>query len=378
MEEINQENKILEPEEIKSNLALYQNTSMLSNLSKKYLHKIEIAPMMEVTNIHYRFFMRLLTRRTTLWTEMYHSSTLIFNEKARKDCLSLNEFEHPVVCQLGGNDPEDLKTAAKFVEEAGFDEIDLNCGCPSPRVTSGSFGACLMKEPELVAECVKAMQEVVSIPVHVKCRIGVDDFDDYEFVKKYVETVRDVGCKRVIIHARKAFLKGLNPAQNRSIPPLKYDVVLKLAEEFPELDISINGGFKTPDQIEDILKEENGLTGCMIGRAAYQDPWIFSDFDKRFYHEENLNMSRKEVLEIWGEYCDGALKRNERLKWPLLIKPIIFLFKGEQKSNKYRRMLSDHKKQKEYDREDFSKFLADVVQEFEALNEEAMNSRPND
>lgn len=355
---------------------LYKDTSMLKNYPMKLLHKIEIAPMMEVTNIHFRFFMRLLSKRTTLWTEMYHSNTLLFNEEVRKKSLSLHEFEHPVVCQLGGNDPESLKQAAKFVEEAGFDEINLNCGCPSPRVTSGSFGACLMKEPEIVAECVKAMQSVVQIPVHVKCRLGVDEFDDYDFLKTYVETIRKVGCKRFIVHARKAFLKGLNPSQNRSIPPLKYDVVVKLAKDFPDLEISINGGFKTPEEIEEILEEKNGLTGCMIGRAAYQDPWIFSDFDRRFYGEENLNLSRKEVLKIWGEYCDQALEEDDRLNWTILIKPIIFLFKDEKKSNKYRQMLSDHQNQRRFEK--FSEFLDDVLEKYEELNGEAVNRKPDE
>lgn len=184
---------------------------MSLKIPEKLLHRFSIAPMMEVTNTHFRFFTRLFTRYSTLWTEMYHTNMLIHNEEGRNRALKFHPIEHPVVCQLGGNDPIDLSTAAKYVEEAGFDEVNINCGCPSERVSKGAFGACLMKDPETVAKCVEEMQKAVKIPVHVKCRIGVDDQDDYDFSKRFVEVIKNGGCQHVLVHARKAYLKGLNP-----------------------------------------------------------------------------------------------------------------------------------------------------------------------
>jgi len=348
------------------------NTFLKSN--PKFLHKFSIAPMMDVTHTHYRFFARLLTRHSTLWTEMFHADALLHNENARKRALFFHPVQHPVICQLGGNNPESLRKAAKLVEDAGFDEIDLNCGCPSPKVTKSAFGAVLMKSPDLVAECVKAMMEEVSIPVHVKCRIGVDEFEDYAFLKEYVDKVRDVGCKRVIVHARKAFLKGLNPAQNRSVPPLKYEVVLQLAKDYPDMEISINGGFKNLDSVEDILVEENGLKGCMVGRMAYQDPWKLNDVDRRIYGQKNVGLTRKEILAIWADYGDSAIEANDRLGWDVLIKPIIFLYKDEEFNGVYRRFLANLPVRRSYEK--FSGFVNEASRVFEEVNPEAANRSP--
>jgi tRNA-dihydrouridine synthase A len=274
-------------------------------------HRISVAPMMEVTNIHYRFFMRLITKRTTLWTEMYHSNVIINNVHGPEWVLKYTPDEHPLVLQLGGNDTTDLAKCAKIALALGYDEINLNCGCPSPRVTKGSFGACLMKEPETIYQAIRAMNQAVDykIPVHVKCRIGVDELDTYEFLTHFIKTVSHNGnCNLFIIHARKAHLKGLNPTQNRNIPPLMYERVYQLKKDFPNLEFIINGGFKTWEASEIALESSKGLLGVMLGRAAYDNPWIFSDVDRRFYGQENLGFTRREILTVYGEYGEGCIK----------------------------------------------------------------------
>ena len=343
-------------------------------IEEKFMHRISIAPMMDVTNVHFRFFMRLLSRHCTLWTEMVHTNALIYNETQRHRSLVMNEIEHPVVCQLGGNNPEALAKAAIYSQEAGFDEVNINCGCPSPRVTSGSFGACLMKYPEEVATCVKKMQESVKIPVHVKCRIGVDDQDSYDFTKKFVEIVGKAGCTHFLVHARKAYLKGLNPKENRTIPPLKYNTVIDLAKDFPNYQFTINGGFKTLDDIEEIIKPDNKLIGCMVGRLAYENPWELRDVDRRFYGRPNPGLSRREILERWGEYGDYAISQDPRIKWPNLVKPIINLFLGEKHSGLYRRYISDAKNHKSAD--SFKSFINSAIKEFEMRNPIALDQKP--
>ena len=358
--------------------AVYRTTRLYPNanlLDKTLLHRISIAPMMEYTNTHFRFFIRLLSRNCTLWTEMLHCGALAHNESLAKKELTFNKIEHPVICQVGGSDIPQLQKAAIRAEQAGFDEINLNCGCPSPRVTAGSFGCCLMKTPEDVSSYIRAMKEVVSIPVHVKCRIGVDNIDDYDSLKRFIEEVRDnADCTQFVIHARKAFLKGLNPAQNRSIPPLKYDFVTNIAKEYPELNIEINGGFRTLEDIEQILVPENNLRGCMVGRLAFQNPWVLSDVDRRFYGVENVGLSRKEILRIWGEYGDLALSEDSYLTWTKLVKPIIFLFKDESFSGRFRRFIANLDNRKKF--EAFSEFIQAASDMFEECNPEAINRLP--
>lgn len=343
-------------------------------IPKVVMHRFSIAPMMDVTNVHFRFFMRLLSKHCTLWTEMVHTNALIHNEKQRDLSLRMNEIEHPVVLQLGGNDPESLAQGAIFAEKYGFDEVNINCGCPSPRVTSGSFGACLMKSPAEVAACVKKMQEAVKIPVHVKCRIGVDDQDSYEFTKNFVKIIGEVGCTHFLVHARKAFLKGLNPKENRTIPPLNYDTVVQLAKDFPDYQFTINGGFKKLDDIESILKPENKLIGCMVGRLAYENPWELKDVDRRFYGLENPGLSRREILLHWAEYGNHVITQDPKTKYPSLTKPIINLFLGEQYSGVYRRYISDRKNQKAS--KNFKEFIYTAIETLNKFNTTALDEKP--
>lgn len=339
------------------------------------LHRFSIAPMMDITNVHFRFLMRLLTRYSTLWTEMIHSNALRHNQEQREGHLRFNRIEHPVVLQLGGNDPATLTIAGLLGEKEGYDEININCGCPSEKVQSGCFGAVLMKEPKKVAECVKAMRESMKIEAHVKCRIGVDDDDSYEFVKDFVEIVwKEGGCSHFIIHSRKCILQGLNPHENRTVPPLKYEVVKQLKKDFPLVQFSINGGIKTYEQIEEFLNPEFNLTGVMVGRLAYENPWILSDVDRRVYGLPNQKRSRKELLAIYAEYGDREVEKNPKLAWPTLMKPIINLFYNEPHSAVYRRLLSDrelYKKVKKY-----SEVVLHAVEELEKLNPQAVNARP--
>lgn len=214
--------------------------------------RLSIAPMLDCTDRHERYFLRLLSKHILLYSEMVTTNALLHTDPDQ--FLRHQEFEYPAVLQLGGSNPADLAKCSKMVEESGFQEVNLNCGCPSDRVQNGNFGACLMKDKNLVADCFKAMQDAVSIPVSIKCRIGVDEFDSWDFFRDFVGTIADAGCKVFIIHARKAWLKGLSPKENREVPPLKYDVVHKLKAEMPQLNISINGGIKTLDQVQEQLK----------------------------------------------------------------------------------------------------------------------------
>ena len=237
------------------------------------MHRVfSIAPMIDVSNTHFRYFIRLITRKSVIYTEMLHHDAVIHSHHA---LLPFSPEEHPVVLQLGGSDPDKLAQAAVLGEKYGYDEINLNVGCPSPRVQKGAFGACLMKEPELVRQCMEAMTKAVKIKCTVKCRLGVDDFDSYEFAKEFVQMVSRGGegpIRQFTIHARKAFLKGLNPAQNRNIPPLMYDRVYRLKQDFPNLDFELNGGLKDIAWAKQ-LADENNLEGCMVGRLAYENPF---------------------------------------------------------------------------------------------------------
>ena len=307
---------------------------------------ISVAPMMDWTDRHCRYFHRLIAPSLTLYTEMVTTGALLFGDVDRH--LRFDENEHPVVLQLGGSDPQALAKSAKLGEDYGYDEINLNCGCPSNRVQSGSFGACLMNEPDLVATCIKAMQDVVSIPVHVKCRIGIDDSEDYTFLRDFVETVSTKGgCQTFVIHARKAWLKGLSPKENREIPPLQYDIVHRIKADFPHLDIQINGGFKTLDDIKVILDTEQHppacghgavLNGVMIGREAYQNPWFLRTLEEHFFHTKNLP-SAHEVALLMIPYM-----KNQQEKYDTPIKSVTRhmtgLFQGQAGARSWRQFLS--------------------------------------
>ena len=252
--------------------------------------RISVAPMMDWTDRHCRTFHRLLTKHTRLYTEMITTGALLHGDQRRH--LDFNNEEHPVALQLGGSERADLAACAKLGAMWGYDEINLNCGCPSERVQRGSFGACLMAEPRLVADCVKAMVDTVSIPVTVKHRIGIDKSESYDFVRDFVGTVGDAGCGVFVVHARNAILKGLSPKQNREVPPLKYDFVYQLKRDFPQLVIVLNGGVRTTGEIEQHLLHVDGV---MIGREAYQNPYWLATFDRDFFSACDEIVTREAV-----------------------------------------------------------------------------------
>jgi len=253
---------------------------------------LSVAPMMDWTDRHCRVFHRQITQHTWLYTEMVTTGALVYGDVERH--LRYDDVEHPIALQLGGSDPADLAKSAKLGEQWGYDEINLNCGCPSERVQKGAFGACLMGEPQLVADCVKAMRDAVSIDVTVKHRIGIDYNEEYGFVRDFIGTIADAGCRTFIVHARNAVLKGLSPKENREIPPLRYEVAYQLKREFPDLEIIINGGIKTDDEIATHLEHVDGV---MIGREAYHNPYTMAAWDARFYGDATPPKSREAVLE---------------------------------------------------------------------------------
>eukprot|EP01043_Picozoa_sp_COSAG02_P028119 COSAG02_NODE_1690_length_11299_cov_21.781071_7_plen_389_part_00 len=283
-------------------------------------HILSVAPMMKVTNRHQRVMMRALTKRTLLYTEMVTANAVVHGNRER--LLGFSAVEHPVALQLGGDDPTMLSEAARIGQDFGYDEINLNVGCPSPRVKSGNFGACLMLQPEVVERAVQAMRHAVSIPVTVKHRLGVDDMDSEADLTHFVDVVSRAPADRLIVHARKALLQGLSPKQNREVPPLRYDAVWRLKEARPELLIEINGGITTLQQAEELLQKPNtgnaltvsGMDGVMIGRAARDDPWIFADADRRLYGEpRNPCRTREEAVRSLLPYAENLLIQGEPL-----------------------------------------------------------------
>lgn len=313
---------------------------------------LQIAPMMEVTYKDFRQFMRLLTRRSQLWTEMIVDSTLRFTQKEERPLGAWLDFgtnEHPIVCQLGGSDPSSLAEASQIVERWGYDEINLNCGCPSDRVSGkGEFGASLMKRPELVRDCVRAMSRAVQIPVTVKTRLGVDDLDSPEFSAEFVNTVAQAGCKHFIIHARKAWLQGLSPAQNRSIPPLMYDRVVRLCHEFPHLSFSLNGGVTSLEHVKGILaKAPPNLAGVMLGRAAHDNPCLLWDVDRAIYGETpqgESTQTRRSLAEAYAAYLEEEHPPDEAVvdrsgPTHFAIKPVLGLLAGCPGNRLFRRTL---------------------------------------
>jgi len=293
--------------------------------------------MMDWTDRHCRFFHRLLTQRTLLYTEMVTTGALRHGSVERH--LRFNAEEHPVALQLGGSDATDLAYAAKLGEQWGYDEINLNCGCPSDRVQRGAFGACLMNEAQLVADGVKAMVDVVSVPVTVKHRIGIDQIESYDFVRDFVGTVKEAGCSVFIVHARNAWLQGLSPKENREIPPLRYELVYQLKKDFPELTIAINGGIKTNDQIAVHL---NQVDGVMIGREAYYNPWLLSTWDAEFFNHVRPSLSREEVEEAMVIYMERA-HQEDGCPWYAIARHMLGLYHGERGGRLWRQVWSNHK-----------------------------------
>jgi len=294
--------------------------------------QLSVAPMMDWTDRHCRYFHRLLSPRARLYTEMVTSAALVRGGQLR--LLEHSQQEHPVALQLGGSDPGELAQAARLGAEAGYDEINLNVGCPSDRVQSGRFGACLMREPALVGDCVKAMRDVVSVPVTVKCRIGVDDQDDYAGLQHFTETMLEAGVKVLTVHARKAWLQGLSPKENRDIPPLDYARVYRLKREFPELGVVINGGITTVGQVQTHLAN---LDGVMLGRAAYHDPYLLARLEHAL-HGEPLP-TREDVLSRMRPYVEAELARGTALKH--ISRHLLGLYQGEPGARAFRRTISE-------------------------------------
>lgn len=286
--------------------------------------KISVAPMMDVTDRHFRYFMRLITKKATLYTEMVHTNQIIYGGTER--FLAYKVEEQPLVLQLGGSEPTALAQCAKLAEQIGYSAINLNVGCPSERVQKGSFGACLMKQKNLVAECISAMQAAVKIPVTVKTRLGVDELDNECFFFDFIETLAIVGCKNFIIHARKAWLKGLNPKQNRSIPPLNYERVYRLKQLFPQLYIVINGGIKT---IVDMQQHLQFVDGIMLGREAQNNPFLLAQIDEIFFAGDVVSKNIDMPIDVLKNYLPYVkIQLEQGIKLNLLIRPILGLFHG--------------------------------------------------
>lgn len=291
--------------------------------------------MMEWTDRHCRMFLRAITKRTLLYTEMVHTGAILRGEAERH--LYHDMREHPLALQLGGSDPDDLAAAARLGEDFAFDEINLNIGCPSERVSAGRFGACLMAEPELVADCVSAMAEAVDIPVTVKSRIGIDDRDSYIELASFVETVAARGCRTFIIHARKAWLSGLSPKENREVPPLRHDIVQQIKADFPQLEIVLNGGVESLDAAADHL---SALDGVMVGRAAYQEPWMLRDADQKIFSgaagPETPHAVIDDILPYVEEQCAAGVPLHR------MTRHMMGLFNGLPGARAWRRHLSEN------------------------------------
>lgn len=309
--------------------------------------------MMDWTDRFCRYFLRLITHRALLYTEMIHANAIIKGNV--QQLLDYHPSEHPVAIQLGGSEPKMLAQAAKIAADYGYDEINLNVGCPSERVQSGSFGACLMAEPELVAECIAAMKAVVAIPVTVKTRIGIDRQDRYEFIQQFIDKVASAGCQTFIIHARSAWLKGLSPKENREIPPLKYAYVYRIKQAFPQLNISINGGIKTLLQAKQHLQQVDGV---MIGRQAYQNPYCLATVDRDFYADTHPILTRRQVIQQLLPYIGQQLQQGVRLNQ--ITRHILGLFQGQAGARAWRRYLSEHANRHDADASVVERGLAQI------------------
>ncbi len=291
--------------------------------------------MMDRTDRHFRYFVRQITKQTLLYTEMIVTNAVIHGDRAK--LIGFSPEEKPLALQLGGDNPTELAECARIAEGMGYDEVNLNIGCPSDRVKSGNFGACLMLQPQRVAQAVEAMQRAVKIPVTVKHRIGVDERDDYNDMAAFVRTVADAGCKRFTVHARKAWLQGLSPKENRNVPPLRYDDVYRLKREFPDLFVEINGGIQTLDAASEHLRHVDAV---MIGRAAYDNPYLLADADRVIYGDDREPISRAEVVENMLGYCDLWLAQGFKLG--SITRHMLQLFAGQPGTKAWKRYLSEH------------------------------------
>lgn len=311
-----------------------EHTQTRSNTGK-INRRFAVAPMLDWTDRHCRYFYRLLSRHALLYTEMVTTGAILHGNPQRH--LQFNPREHPVALQLGGSHPGDLACCTELAEQYGYGEVNLNVGCPSDRVQNGRFGACLMAEPELVAECVAAMQRAVSIPVTVKSRIGIDDRDSYEELTRFISTVAAAGCNTFIVHARKAWLSGLSPKQNRDIPPLRYDMVFRLKQDFPGLDIIINGGINSLDAALDLL---NHVDGVMLGREVYHNPYLLSEVDSRLYGDSYPLKTRQDAILALLPYIRQQLQQGVRLHD--IARHLLGLFHGVAGARAWRRHISEN------------------------------------
>jgi len=291
--------------------------------------------MLDCTDRHERFLARLISKHTVLYTEMITTGALLFGDTAR--FLDFDRAEQPVALQLGGSEPDAMTRSAELVQEWGYDEVNINVGCPSDRVQSGSFGACLMQDPQLVADNVRQMQVAVDIPVTIKCRIGVDDQDPQHALWALVDASANAGCHTFLVHARKAWLKGLSPKQNRDVPPLDYELVYRLKQDFPELEIVINGGINTIAACHEHLAHVDGV---MMGREAYSNPYILSQVDREFYQDQATPRTREQVLQEYIEYAEQRIANGSRLNH--LSKHVVGLYHGEPRSRLWRRHISEN------------------------------------
>lgn len=300
---------------------------------KKINRLVSVAPMMGWTDKHDRYFLRLISPNALLYTVMITTGALIYGKKF--EVLEYNPEEHPVALQLGGSDPKDLAECARIAETRyGYDEVNLNCGCPSDRVQKGKFGACLMAEPALVAECIDAMKQVTTVPITVKSRIGIDNQDSYDFLLTFIGKIAEKGCDTFIIHARKALLNGLSPADNRTVPPLNWDRVYQLKKDMPHLNIILNGGIKTLDHIQEALKHTDGV---MIGREAYSNPYFMSAIEEQIFGTKDIK-TRNEIIESLLPYIDRKLSEGSALKD--ITRHILGLYQGQRGARKWRQVLS--------------------------------------
>ncbi len=327
--------------------------------------------MLDWTDRHCRYFLRLLTKKTVLYTEMVTTGAIIYG---KGDYLGFNESEHPLVLQLGGSNKYDMATCAVKAQELGYDEININVGCPSDRVKNGSFGACLMATPDIVADCVKAMKSVTDIPITVKCRIGIDDMDEDKDLSKFVSDIKQVGCEHFIIHARKAWLQGLSPKQNRDIPPLNYERVYLLKRTNPDLKISINGGIKDLDQAAEHLKQVDGV---MMGRQAYSNPYLLSEVDKKLFGDEASTVtSREAVVHEMTDYIAEQVHQGHRV-WHIA-RHMLGLFQGQPGGKIWRRYLSENGTGKNNDPYLLEAAFEHVNSTVAKINNEKLNFSEND
>lgn len=301
-------------------------------------HRLSVAPMMDWTDRHCRYFHRLLSRHALLYTEMVTTGALLHGDVARH--LDYNLQEHPVALQLGGSEPADLAACAKLAASWGYDEINLNCGCPSERVQRGAFGACLMNEPQLVAACVRAMVQASDVPVTVKHRIGLDKTEHYDFVHDFVATVAQAGCRTFIVHARNAWLKGLSPKENREVPPLRYEVVYRLKRDFPDLSIVLNGGVTSTEQVQSCLQQVDGV---MLGREAYHNPYWLAQWDAAFFDAPDAVPPSREEIEAQMVAYMQAQWTQHQTPWYAIARHMLGLRHGLKGARHWRRVWSEHR-----------------------------------